>query len=74
MTTDQSDAIIARLDAQAEALHRIEAKVTETNGRVRTIELWRAKVEGMTIIGRNPVVVAVASGVLVAAAVSLLHL
>ena len=73
MTTDQSDAILARLDAQAEALHRIEAKVTETNGRVRTLELWRAKVEGMTIISRNPIVVAVASGVLVAAVISLLN-
>jgi hypothetical protein len=71
MTADQSDAIIARLAAQADALHRIEAKVTETNGRVRQVELWRAKVEGMTIIGRNPIVVAVASGVLVAAVLSL---
>lgn len=74
MTRDQVGEIIARLDAQAEALHRIEERVIETNGRVRAVELWRAKVEGMTLIGRNPVVVAVAAGVLVAAIVSLLHL
>lgn len=74
MTSDELLAIIARLDAQAESLERIEQRVIETNGRVRAIELWRAKVEGMTLISRNPIVVAVASGVLVAAAVSLLHL
>lgn len=74
MTTDELLAIIARLDAHSEALERIEQRVIETNGRVRTIELWRAKLEGMTLISRNPIVVAVAAGVLVAIAVSLLHL
>lgn len=30
-----------------DALHRIESKVDQTNGRVRALELWKARVEGV---------------------------
>lgn len=41
-----SDEITRRLDAQDRTLERIEGKVDTTNGRVRDLELWKAKMEG----------------------------
>ena len=49
-------------------LQRIEAKIDETNGRVRMLELWRARVAGATAAMNwvPPIVTAVISGGLVA--------
>lgn len=38
--------ILDRLDQQDDQLNRIEGKVDKTNGNVRDLQLWRAKVEG----------------------------
>lgn len=50
------------------ALLRIEAKVSETNGRVKAIELWKARLDGAkSAMGwMQPAVVGVVSGGLVA--------
>jgi hypothetical protein len=38
--------IIERLAAHKEQLDRIEVQATKTNGRVTTLELWRARMQG----------------------------
>ena len=45
MTTDEAAQITAHLD-------RIETMVRETNGRVRDIELWRARLQGVAATSR----------------------
>lgn len=45
MTPTDLAVIVSRLDAQDELLHEIRAHVRETNGRVKTLELWRAAQE-----------------------------
>ena len=45
MTSDEAAQITAHLD-------RIETMVRETNGRVRDIELWRARLQGVAATSR----------------------
>ena len=45
MTPDEAAQITAHLD-------RIEVMVRETNGRVRDIELWRARLQGVAANSR----------------------
>ena len=45
MTTDDAAKITAHLE-------RIEVMVRETNGRVREIELWRARLQGVAATSR----------------------
>lgn len=45
MTPDEAAQITAHLQ-------RIEAMVRETNGRVREIELWRARLQGVAATSR----------------------
>ena len=45
MTSDEAAQITAHLD-------RIEVMVRETNGRVREIELWRARLQGVAATSR----------------------
>ena len=45
MTSEESAKITAHLD-------RIEIMVRETNGRVREIELWRARLQGVAATSR----------------------
>lgn len=45
MTSEEATQITAHLD-------RIEAMVRETNGRVRDIELWRARLQGVAATSR----------------------
>ena len=42
------DVILERLDAMARDLEEIKAQVQATNGRVSHIELWRARMEGVS--------------------------
>lgn len=81
MTPQNIQAIIARLDAQAQALEKIEKRTEiieglqrETNGRINRMELWKARVEGAASVGRHPVPAAIASGVAVAVILTALHL
>ena len=45
MTSEEAAQITAHLD-------RIETMVRETNGRVREIELWRARLQGVATTSR----------------------
>ena len=45
MTSEEAAQITAHLD-------RIETMVRETNGRVREIELWRARLQGVAATSR----------------------
>ena len=45
MTSEEAAQITAHLD-------RIETMVRETNGRVREIELWRARMQGVAATSR----------------------
>ena len=45
MTSEEAAQITAHLD-------RIETMVRETNGRVRDIELWRARLQGVAATSR----------------------
>ena len=45
MTSEEAAKITAHLD-------RIEVMVRETNGRVRDIELWRARLQGVAATSR----------------------
>ncbi len=38
--------ILTQLSAHKEQLDRIEEQATKTNGRVTTLELWRARMQG----------------------------
>lgn len=46
MTPQQIDTILVRLDALADDVGEVKEEVKKTNGRVRSIELWKARVEG----------------------------
>jgi 5-hydroxyisourate hydrolase-like protein (transthyretin family) len=35
---------------ESQTLARIEEKVTETNGRVRTLEVWKARAQGAWMV------------------------
>lgn len=47
MTPDDARHILYRLDRQDEQLERIEQHASETNGRVKALELWRARLDGV---------------------------
>ena len=81
MTPHDIDTILSRLDALGDVLDShtsrldaIDTKVGETNGRVRNVELWKAKVEGAVSVGSSPIVAGVVVGIVVAIAVSVLHI
>ena len=62
MTPDEADQITAHLD-------RIEVMVRETNGRVREIELWRARLQGVAATSR--IIWMVAGGTITAVIIAL---
>lgn len=80
--------ILSRLDQLADDIGEVKADVstlrgeaveirkqtTITNGNVKELQLWRARVEGMMSVGSNPIVASVASAVLVAALLTVLRL
>ena len=70
MTPGQIAAVIAHLDNQKEQLDRIEEQVKETNGRVRSLEMWKARAEGIILTWRwiGPVIASVLTAVLLKAA------
>lgn len=82
MTTDQSEAIISRLDALHEDIQEVKRDVKEakaevklTNGRVRTLEIWKARIEGMGATGKSTLayfIAPVTTGVVVAVVVGVL--
>ena len=81
MTQHDIDTILSRLDGLGDVLDShtsrldaIDTKVGETNGRVRNVELWKAKVEGAMSVGSSPIVAGVVVGIVVAIAVSVLHI
>ena len=48
------DTIIPKMDRLESKVDAVDARVRETNGRVRTIEVWRARVEGgAAVAGRS---------------------
>ena len=63
MTPDEAAQITAHLD-------RIEVMVRATNGRVREIELWRARLQGVAATSR--VIWMLAGGVVTAGVIALL--
>ena len=63
MTSDEAAKITAHLE-------RIEVMVRETNGRVRDIELWRARLQGVAATSR--VIWMLAGGVVTAGIIALL--
>jgi hypothetical protein len=54
MSNTEADVICARLDERlsglSDQLHRIEALVTATNGRVRDLEAWKARADGALLV------------------------
>ena len=62
MTSDEAEQITAHL-------HRIETMVRETNGRVRDIELWRARLQGVAATSR--IIWMVAGGTITAIIIAL---
>lgn len=70
MTAADVDLIVDRLDDMKDQQDRIEAKVTETNGRVKVLELWKARRDGAnaTLSWFSPIL----SGVVVASIAYLL--
>lgn len=74
MTSDQAQAILARLDAQAELLERIDRQVQKTNGRVTKLELWQARTEGARAVFSwvSPAVAGIVSALVVALIVAVL--
>ena len=62
MTTDEAAQITSHLQ-------RIETMVRETNGRVREIELWRARLQGVAATSR--ILWMVAGGVVTAGIIAL---
>lgn len=53
--------IAGELKFQTQTLARIETKVDKTNGRVTTLELWKAKITGAWFVASlaGPVITAV---------------
>lgn len=68
------DGIDGKLDGHTDRLDAIDEKVAATNGRLRGVELWRARVEGAMSVGSSPIIAAVLSGVLVAVILTALKL
>ena len=71
-----SDVVLQRLDQQDHVLHEIKVQVSETNGRVRKLELWQAHVLGAkaAVSWVPPAVTAIASAVIGAGIMKLLGL
>ena len=66
------DRVESKVDDQREQSSRIEKQVIATNGRVRAIELWQARWEGMKAGAGGSWHVLVAGGGLVVGAVGLI--
>lgn len=52
MTQRDIEILHERLRSQHEQLDRIEGIARETNGRIRELELWRAKMQGVASSSR----------------------
>lgn len=52
MTVPSNELLYEMLKGQKETLDRIEGLAAATNGRVRQLELWQAKMAGATIAVR----------------------
>lgn len=72
---DQSAEILAQLRVLREAVTEIKAQTTATNGRVRKIEIWQARMDGARSAFQwvQPAFAAVVSGLVVAGVLALLH-
>lgn len=68
------DGLDEKLDQHTDRLDAIDTKVGETNGRVRSVELWKARIEGAMSVGKSPVISAVAAAILTALILTALHL
>lgn len=66
--------ILQRMDQQDEKLDSMLDQVKETNGRVKTLELWQARIEGAkwAVSWAPPLVTALLAGGLGAVLASLL--
>ena len=59
MTPSDVQLILGRLDDMAADLADVKALATATNGRVRKLEIWRARIEGaQAAVGKLPVLLA----------------
>ena len=85
MTAETAAIILARLDYQdrqfadhrretLETLHEIHVQAKETNGRVKALELWKAKLDGASLmVGKvGPLVTGAFGAVIGAVATKLL--
>lgn len=74
MSGPGEQAILAKLEALHEDVVEVKALAAATNGRVRTLELWRASVEGAraALSWRLPVALAVFGAVAGAVASALI--
>jgi hypothetical protein len=62
MTPENIFAITRRLDAIKEDVDEVKSLAKETNGRIRELELWRARVQGA--LGTTRVVWMVGGGLI----------
>lgn len=58
MTQRDIEILHERLRSQHEQLNRIEELARETNGRIRELELWRARMQGVAFSSKIVWVVA----------------
>lgn len=74
MTPGETEVILAQLDAIREDVSEIKAQTIKTNGRVRDLELWKARSEGVrsAFSWVSPVVAGVISALVVAAVLALI--
>lgn len=64
MSTSQAELILARIEDLHGEIAEIKREVKATNGNVRALQIWRAKIEGaMWLAGRAPVFAAVLASV-----------
>lgn len=64
MSTSEASVILERIEHLREEMAEVKALAAATNGRVRRLELWQARLEGVKwAVGRLPVVVACLAGV-----------
>jgi hypothetical protein len=74
VSPDSVEVILYRLDRQDEKLDTMLVQVRETNGRVRSLELWKARMDGAgVVVGKvGPLVTGALGAVIGAVATRLL--